>query len=604
MRLTAGQEFAGCRIQRKLGRGGMATVYLADELDFDRQVALKVLPEELAEDADFVARFHQEARTIAALEHPNIIPLYRFGIDGGVPWMALRYVAGGDLAQQFAKRPIGISEGLALLGDVAQALDHAHKRGVIHRDLKPQNILLDGDGHGYLADFGVAKLLESSSAVRTATGGTLGTPNYMSPEQARGLALTPASDLYALGVICFQWLTGALPFDADTPHAVLLKHIQEPLPDEPLSRLPKPVAQILSKALAKDPAERYPTARALIDALRSANIPEALSAPSNPQQSAKTTPIDAFANTDGAVRAHRASATSETVPRQESIPEAAPSPQPAKMRGYGASIAKTVGILVIVWSGLLAVSPTFRSDFVDGVESLRYDFLDGIGTLFERFSGWAEDISAIDDNWPVYMGQVQTDYDVFHRGSRLGIRLNDDNSVTIVKNPNSLTLPPLHWQAPSYHPGNVLVETHDPSSSEWSTVYADVEEITSNQYTGHTGRTFLRRSDGGTAWPQSAAIPAAWLSEGITIRCEDENPLSKSFVVRFSADGSGVATFGEKRLPFLWAIDQDQYPWGGAMLETRLSGQHLGATLISDTYWLASEDSAPEACRKGVAPTS
>src|SRR5262249_20723344 len=159
------------------------------------------------------------------LDHPNIIPLYRHGIDDDLPWMALRYVDGGDLAARLASGPLNTSDGLAVLRAVASALDYAHSKGVIHRDLKPQNILLTRQGAAYLADFGIAKLLESADG-QTATGDVFGTPAFMAPEQATHNPLGPWTDVYALAVICFRWLAGRLPFEADTPHAMLLQHVQ------------------------------------------------------------------------------------------------------------------------------------------------------------------------------------------------------------------------------------------------------------------------------------------------------------------------------------------------------------------------------------------
>lgn len=269
MRLADGDEFAGYTIVSRLGRGGMATVYLAREAGIDRLVALKVMPEDLVDDAHFGARFEQEARIIASLDHPGIVPLYRFGVHDGVPWMALRYVDGGDLASRLSQ-PLPTEQAVRVLRAVATALDYAHRHAVVHRDLKPQNVLLTRDGAAYLADFGVAKLLEGSTRLRTITGGFVGTPAYMAPEQALGETVSSRTDVYALSVICFQWLTGQLPYDADTPAAVLLKHVESPLPAPALARLSPAIADVLRRGLAKQPRKRPATASALVDALERA----------------------------------------------------------------------------------------------------------------------------------------------------------------------------------------------------------------------------------------------------------------------------------------------------------------------------------------------
>ncbi len=270
MRFEAGSEFAGYTVVSRLGRGGMATVYLVREPGLERLVALKVLPEQLVDDQQFGARFEQEARVIGSLDHPSIIPVYRYGITQDVPWMALRYVDGGDFAARLIARPLALSEGFNILRGVAAALDYAHRKGVVHRDIKPQNILLSGEGAAYLADFGVAKLLQASNVSHTLIGGIVGSPTYMAPEQAQGQAIGPFTDIYSLAVICYQWLTGSLPFEADTPHAILLKHVLEPLPTAALGMLAPQVAAALQRGMAKVPDERFPTASMLIATLEQA----------------------------------------------------------------------------------------------------------------------------------------------------------------------------------------------------------------------------------------------------------------------------------------------------------------------------------------------
>lgn len=273
MRFESGASFAGYTVVSQLGRGGMATVYLVREAGINRLVALKVLPEHLAEDAQFAERFEQEAQVVGGLDHPAIIPLYRFGITDNIAWMALRYADAGDFASRISERAVLVPEGLSILRGIGSALDYAHRKGIIHRDLKPQNILMSADGSAYLADFGIAKLLEGVGRLKTTTGGILGTPSYMAPEQAQGLRLGPHTDVYALAVICFQWLAGRLPFDAETPHAILFKHVFEPVPADALSLLAPGVAAVLVRGLAKQPDQRYPTAGAMIAELAQALAP-------------------------------------------------------------------------------------------------------------------------------------------------------------------------------------------------------------------------------------------------------------------------------------------------------------------------------------------
>jgi hypothetical protein len=246
----------------------MASVYRAYEPKLDRYVALKVLPREFLHDPNFAQRFRQEAQVIAKLEHPNIIPIYAYDIDEaeGIPWMAMRLVAAGSLAQLIKRQRLPLARSVAVLRGVADALDYAHAKGIVHRDVKPQNVLLDDAGRVYLADFGIAKILESSGGL-TASGMITGTPQYMAPEQATGLKVGPQADVYALGIVAYELFTGRVPFAADTPVAVLMKHVQEPLPLPPPDVMPEPLLRALLKAATKKPEDRWPTAGSFVDAL-------------------------------------------------------------------------------------------------------------------------------------------------------------------------------------------------------------------------------------------------------------------------------------------------------------------------------------------------
>jgi serine/threonine protein kinase len=286
--LLAGSNFGPYRILEPLGRGGMAAVYKAYEPGLDRYVALKVLPPDFLRDADFGERFRREARVIAKLEHPNIVPIYAFDIEEEIPWMSMRLVPGGALSALLAKGRLPESEILAILGGVAEALDYAHSQGVVHRDIKPQNVLLDpAHQHVYLADFGIAKMVEGSPGL-TRTGMITGTPQYMAPEQATGKAVDHRADIYALGIVAYEMLTGHTPFTADTPIAILMKHVSEPIPLPDPNLIPELQMLALLKSLAKEPDERWASAGAFIAALRQGGEADA-SQPTRPATSLPTT---------------------------------------------------------------------------------------------------------------------------------------------------------------------------------------------------------------------------------------------------------------------------------------------------------------------------
>jgi serine/threonine-protein kinase len=206
----APEKIGRYEIKNELGRGGMATVYHAHDPHFKRDVALKVLPREFLHDPTFRARFEREAQTIAQLEHPAIVPVYDFGEETGQPYIVMRYMSGGSLADRLRRESLATSEAARIVTRLAPALDEAHSQGIVHRDLKPANILFDQRGDPYISDFGIAKLSQDSA---TFTGSAIvGTPAYMSPEQARGEKdLDGRSDIYALGVILFEMLTGKRP---------------------------------------------------------------------------------------------------------------------------------------------------------------------------------------------------------------------------------------------------------------------------------------------------------------------------------------------------------------------------------------------------------
>ncbi len=270
-----GRTIGRYEVKEEIGRGGMATVYLCYDPTFERPVAVKSLPREFLHDPSFLARFEKEAKTIAALEHPAIVPVYDFGEEQGQPYLVMRYMRGGSLADRLKDGPIEIDEVTAIVSRLAAALDETHDQGLIHRDLKPGNILFDRRGDAFLSDFGIVKLTQETS---TLTGtGIVGTPAYMSPEQARGdHSIDRRSDVYSLGVLIFHLLSGKQPYEADTPMGLAVKHITEPIPSltEERPDLPDAYEQLIQRVLAKDPDDRPATAGSLSDELHRAGQAE------------------------------------------------------------------------------------------------------------------------------------------------------------------------------------------------------------------------------------------------------------------------------------------------------------------------------------------
>ena len=254
-------------IERPLGSGGMAEVFLARDGVLDRDVALKVLRGQYAGDEEFYERFRREATSAAGLSHPNIVQVYDRGeAPDGTCYIAMEYVSGGTLKERLDERgPMEPERALAVAGQVAEALWAAHERGVIHRDIKPQNILITDMGHLKVTDFGIARA--ASAATISATNAVFGTAGYLSPEQALGEPATPRSDLYSLGIVLYELLTGVVPYRADNPVAVCMKHVTEPLtPPRRLDpTIPEAVDALVVKMLAKDPADRPASATELLD---------------------------------------------------------------------------------------------------------------------------------------------------------------------------------------------------------------------------------------------------------------------------------------------------------------------------------------------------
>ena len=266
-----GKKLGLYQVIEPLGEGGMATVYKGYQPGVDRYVALKILPKRLAEDPKFIGRFEQEAKIVAQLQHPHILPVFDYGESGGYTYIVMPYIQGGTLADLLHGNQIPLTQTRTIISQVADALDYAHGKGLLHRDIKPSNVLIDESGNCLLADFGIAKIFSSTSRF-TSTGGTIGTPDYMSPEQGQGHRLDIRSDIYSLGVILYEMATGRVPFKAETPLATVMKHIHDPLPAPRSfnSALPESIELVILRALAKEPANRFPTAGDLANSLRAA----------------------------------------------------------------------------------------------------------------------------------------------------------------------------------------------------------------------------------------------------------------------------------------------------------------------------------------------
>ena len=275
------------QIHEEVGRGGMSTVYLAHDPHFNRDVAIKLLPHALLHHPTFRARFEREAKIVAALDIPSVVPVYDYGEEDGQPFLVMRYMAGGTLTDRLQKGALSLAETARIMGALAEALDEAHRRGIIHRDLKPSNILFDQQDNPYISDFGTALIMNASIKL-TDTGGAVGTPAYMSPEQIRGeRTLDGRSDQYALGIIAFEALSGNHPYQTNTPIGIAVKHIIDPVPRilDTTPDLPPYCQAIIARSMAKNPKDRYPTATAFAEALKQAALSDSTGIlhPSNSQ---------------------------------------------------------------------------------------------------------------------------------------------------------------------------------------------------------------------------------------------------------------------------------------------------------------------------------
>lgn len=255
-------------VQAEIGRGGMAVVYHAYDPHFDRAVAIKVLSRELLIAPTFRARFQREAKTIAALEHAAIVPVYDYGEEDGQPYLVMRFMTGGSLEERLSQGPCSLDKVTNIFYRLAPALDYAHSKGIVHRDMKPSNILFDQHGDPHISDFGIVKLTEATTTLTA--GAIVGTPAYMSPEQGRGEKdIDGRADIYSMGAILFQMVSGKLPYEATTPTGQIIRHINDPIPNilETSPDVPPGLQRVIERSMAKKKGDRYGTVKEMVAAL-------------------------------------------------------------------------------------------------------------------------------------------------------------------------------------------------------------------------------------------------------------------------------------------------------------------------------------------------
>jgi serine/threonine protein kinase len=346
-------------LEKELGRGGMAIVYKARDKALEREVAIKILPFSLSFDAEFVERFQREARTSAKLEHPNIIPIYRVGKSGRVIFFVMKFLRGKPLSNVIeARGALPVPEIKRVLIEAGRALGYAHKHGIVHRDIKPDNIMFDELGQAIVTDFGIAKA--QSGARLTGTGRSIGTPHYMSPEQARAQNLDGRSDVYSLGVVGYQCLTGHVPFDGEDSFSIGYKHIMEELPTPPLETAEqRELFAVIQKMMAKKAEDRFQTAEELVGALEGSGGVASMmmsEVATRPTEAIKSPPGVAAIAAAATTPLPRASASMGPPPGLAAAGAAAkakpaPKPRPEPKKKSKAPLV-VFGLLVVVGAGL------------------------------------------------------------------------------------------------------------------------------------------------------------------------------------------------------------------------------------------------------------
>ena len=337
--LSEGEDFAGYRIERRLGRGGMGVLYLAIEPGLERRVALKLIAPEAAADGVFARRFAEESKIAASIEHPNVVPIYAAGAERGVPFIAMRYVSGSDLGRRLAREGrLPLADAVNLIAQIGNGLDAIHAAGLVHRDVKPANVLLSGEAgfeHAYITDFGVARNVATESGL-TQTGRFVGTLDYVAPEQISGEVVDARADVYALGCLLFKLLTGEVPFPREGEAARLYAHLNEPPPAPSLyvPEVPMALDDVVVRAMSKQPGDRYPSAGDLGRAAEAALRGER-----------PTVPEHTVATGTAATR------TAEAARRAETISMKPSGRSRWALAGVAAAVVAVIAVVVIAFGG-------------------------------------------------------------------------------------------------------------------------------------------------------------------------------------------------------------------------------------------------------------